>query len=348
MIKHFLINTEKRSCFRLFFFIITLVVFVLLMPQGIARTMANTTTKNGFVIQSGKTYYYKNGKKVKGLQSIDGAKYFFSSRGVMSKKKFQTIKKKKYYFGKNGKAYTGLKKIGKYRYYFDQNGVMQKGWQTIAAKTYYFSSSGKAITNKYKKIDNVYAYFDADSVYQAASSYCIVGMRRMSAQYMTDPVVKDETLLAAILYAEAGGETQKPVSAINGEKEYTLYKGQLAVAYTILNRLESRSYPNTLKEVIYQQYQFEPSRTGVLTTLLKNPSRVSQTCKQTAKIVLRDYKKHTQSIEAYPRSEFAWKNFWAKGYAKNNTDFFQIYTKKEYEILDNHVFFNYTKTTHSR
>ena len=75
---------------------------------------AQTKETTGFVKKKGKTYYYKNGKKQKGLKTIDGSKYYFSKvTGVMQKKVFKTVKGKKYYFGANGKAVRGLKKIKK-------------------------------------------------------------------------------------------------------------------------------------------------------------------------------------------------------------------------------------------
>ena len=58
-------------------------------------------------------------------------------------------------------------------------------------------------------------------------------------------------LLARLVHAEAGGEP---------------YQGQVAVAATVLNRLDSPQYPNTLSGVIYQvvngYYQYSPVLDG--------------------------------------------------------------------------------------
>ena len=58
-------------------------------------------------------------------------------------------------------------------------------------------------------------------------------------------------LFARLVYSEATGEP---------------YQGQVAVAATVLNRMDSSRYPNTLKEVIYQVesgfYQYAPVRDG--------------------------------------------------------------------------------------
>ena len=51
----------------------------------------------------------------------------------------------------------------------------------------------------------------------------------------------DHRLLAKLVYAEARGET---------------YKGQVAVAAVVLNRVKSASFPNTISGVIYQSGAF--------------------------------------------------------------------------------------------
>lgn len=69
----------------------------------------------------------------------------------------------------------------------------------------------------------------------------------------------DLSLLARLVTAEAGGEP---------------YEGQVAVAATVLNRVLSRAYPDTVPGVIYQvvdgrYYQFSPVLDGRINT---NPS----------------------------------------------------------------------------
>lgn len=57
----------------------------------------------------------------------------------------------------------------------------------------------------------------------------------------------DYELLCEITYAEAGNQTEEQ---------------QVAAAATILNRVESDSFPNTIKEVIMQKGQFASTRNG--------------------------------------------------------------------------------------
>lgn len=52
--------------------------------------------------------------------------------------------------------------------------------------------------------------------------------------------------ITAIIYCEAGGQPTK---------------GKIAVANVILNRVKNKRYPNSVKGVIYQKYQFSPTRT---------------------------------------------------------------------------------------
>jgi len=62
---------------------------------------------------------------------------------------------------------------------------------------------------------------------------------------------RDIELLARLVYAEARGES---------------YRGQVAVAATVLNRLKDPRYPNTISGIIYQvvngRYQFSPVQNG--------------------------------------------------------------------------------------
>lgn len=57
----------------------------------------------------------------------------------------------------------------------------------------------------------------------------------------------DLDLLARVVYAEAKGEP---------------YLGKVAVAAVVLNRVDSPLFPNTVRGVIYQPYQFEPVQNG--------------------------------------------------------------------------------------
>lgn len=65
--------------------------------------------------------------------------------------------------------------------------------------------------------------------------------------------VSDVELLAALIECEAGS---------------TNYEGMLAVGSVVVNRMNHRSYPNTLRGVIYQSGQFTPALNGKVDRVL--------------------------------------------------------------------------------
>jgi hypothetical protein len=79
----------------------------------------------------------------------------------------------------------------------------------------------------------------------------------------------DTTLLAAIIYCEAGNQS---------------YEGMVAVGAVVMNRVASPSFPNTISEVIYQSGQFTPASSGALASALANG--VPSTCYEAAAAAL--------------------------------------------------------------
>lgn len=76
----------------------------------------------------------------------------------------------------------------------------------------------------------------------------------------------NQELMASIIYCEAGNQP---------------YEGQVAVGAVIMNRVKSRSYPNSIEEVIYQSGQFGPAATGWLNRV-RSSKGYSQTALQAA------------------------------------------------------------------
>lgn len=58
---------------------------------------------------------------------------------------------------------------------------------------------------------------------------------------------EEKDLLARLVHAEAKGEP---------------FKGKVAVAEVVLNRVQNKKFPDTVKEVIYQKRQFDPVSNG--------------------------------------------------------------------------------------
>lgn len=69
--------------------------------------------------------------------------------------------------------------------------------------------------------------------------------------------VDDTTLLAGIIYCEAGNQP---------------YEGQVAVGAVVMNRVRSGRYPSTIHDVIYQRSQFGPAGSGKLARAIADGS----------------------------------------------------------------------------
>ena len=106
----------------------------------------SNTLATKFFSVGGKTYYSGNDGVIRtGWQTINGFKYHMDSTGAIQKG-VQFIDGKKYYFwpyyaGTNGVIRTGWQTINGFKYYMTGGGAIQKGWQTIDGKKYYFWTS---------------------------------------------------------------------------------------------------------------------------------------------------------------------------------------------------------------
>ena len=83
----------------------------------------------------------------------------------------------------------------------------------------------------------------------------------------------DQTLLAAIIYCEAGNQP---------------HDGKVGVGAVILNRVRSGSFPNSIRGVIYQAGQFGPAITGKLDRVLAS-GNIPAECYQAAADALAGY-----------------------------------------------------------
>ena len=161
---------------------------VMLFAAGFAfqaTTVDTQAATNGFRTISGKTYYYKNGKIVKGWLTLNGKKYYLNrSTGALYKGWMRSSKGTlRYYDSRTGAMYTGFQKIaGKYYYFNKKTGfsvggfvkfgnnfyryfntktyAMATGWMTNNKnQKWYFGSDGK-MYRSLNKIGSYYYYFD--------------------------------------------------------------------------------------------------------------------------------------------------------------------------------------------
>ncbi len=80
----------------------------------------------------------------------------------------------------------------------------------------------------------------------------------------------DVELLAALIYCEAGAEP---------------YEAQLAVGACVINRMEHKNYPDTLRGVIFQKNQFTPAMSGKVARILL-AKKATASCIKAAKAAL--------------------------------------------------------------
>ncbi len=114
----------------------------------------------------------------------------------------------------------------------------------------YYDADGNAIDSGYEA-QQTEAYAETEATYSETEAAA------EAASSGTD----DTSLLAALIYCEAGNQS---------------YEGMVAVGAVVMNRVYSSSFPNSISEVIYQSGQFTPASSGSLASALA--SGVPSTC----------------------------------------------------------------------
>lgn len=150
-----------------------------------SQSGTSSTAKKGWVKESGKWYYYKNGVKQigwlrlgkepnkrvfylgstgamrTGWVSISGSKYFFDNEGVLQKG-WLKYNGAMYFLQSNGKLKKGWLKYNGDWYYLQTNGKMKTGWLKRNNTWYYLQSNGKMKTGWFKDKDGLTYYFRSD------------------------------------------------------------------------------------------------------------------------------------------------------------------------------------------
>ena len=150
-----------------------------------SQSGTSSTAKKGWVKESGKWYYYKNGVKQigwlrlgkepnkrvfylgstgamrTGWVSISGSKYFFDNEGVLQKG-WLKYNGAMYFLQLNGKLKKGWLKYNGDWYYLQTNGKMKTGWLKLNNTWYYLQSNGKMKTGWFKDKDGLTYYFRSD------------------------------------------------------------------------------------------------------------------------------------------------------------------------------------------
>ena len=90
--------------------------------------ITRAAAKNGFVKEGNKTFYYKNGSKVKGWVEANGEKYYFMQNLEMAQSTYRTIGGVDYYFKADGTlAVNEVAKTADGMFRFDANGKKVEG-----------------------------------------------------------------------------------------------------------------------------------------------------------------------------------------------------------------------------
>lgn len=144
----------------------------------------------------------------------------------------------------------------------------------------------------------------------SAATKSAVKAKKVTAK--KDTKKKETTKKAAVKKKAAYTKTELRLMAsiINCEAGAESYQGKLAVGIVIMNRIHSKSFPSTLRKVIYQKYQFSPVRNGSLNKRLrqydagKTGSKQWKDCISAAKKVLNGQseiivKGKTKSLRGY-------------------------------------------------
>jgi N-acetylmuramoyl-L-alanine amidase len=78
------------------------------------------------------------------------------------------------------------------------------------------------------------------------------------------PAVSSESQPKQVTGSATSYEKDLMARLVRAEAESEPYAGKVAVAWVVLNRVDSDQFPNTIKEVIYQSGQFSPVSNGAI------------------------------------------------------------------------------------
>ena len=189
---------KRKLNLRKFIIFLVLVLFV-----AAGSTVRTVSVQAATYVKQQNTSVSITSKKT-GWQKINGAYYFYNSKGRMICGSFK-YKGYYYYCTANGKRFTGwMKRSGNKYYYNRKNGAMFRNrWATGDKYTYYFDNSGIAIASKWLTQNGFYTIFSAIQPWQKAG--------RKQADIITISAKKQEYLrqipgLATIMSTAKAGE----------------------------------------------------------------------------------------------------------------------------------------------
>ena len=120
--------------------------------------------QDGWQNTNGSNYYYKNGQKLTGQQTIEGKDYYFNDQGQQQKDYFLNQNNHTYYFQADGtRLNDGFYNNWGHTYYFQKDGTrLDNGFYNNWGHTYYFGEGGVRLDDGfYKNWGHTY-YFQKD------------------------------------------------------------------------------------------------------------------------------------------------------------------------------------------
>ena len=218
-----------------------------------------------FTASNGKVYYCK--KRTGRVTKKRIGDYYYGSDGAMVKNTWAGG----YYYGSNGKALYGKICInGKYYYVYKKSGKVKNRW----IHKQFYNKNGVLVNNSWIKGSTISTTKLSGGTYVDETGKITQGNKNPK----DPPSQSDINLLSALIYCEAGNQS---------------YWGKVAVGSVVINRIQNRKFPNTLRGVIYQSGQFTPAGTGWLSRVLYGRDRgyrgsVKTSCTKAATEVLTD------------------------------------------------------------
>ena len=144
-------------------------------PMMSAQTV-EAAVKTGWVKESGKWYFYKDGAKATGWQEWDGKRYYLNSDGTMKSNEWMidadgsiyyfrswggaykscnvVINGRNYTFGADSKMQGSQWIVKGGKWYLAQNGKLATGWQEWQGSKYYLNSDGTMRSNEWRLDDS--------------------------------------------------------------------------------------------------------------------------------------------------------------------------------------------------
>lgn len=121
----------------------------------------DTPLNSGFITENGKTYYYKDGEKMTGLQRINGKAYYLGTDGIMQTSKWVLADGNWYYLNNYGAGVVNCWRLkdGKYVYLGADGKMKTNCWIKDYNEWYYVKTDGTRYESSWAKIDDNWYWF---------------------------------------------------------------------------------------------------------------------------------------------------------------------------------------------